>query len=63
MTVKEIKKIAKERGINGARMLKADLIRAIQVKEGNSPCYETGIVACTQTRCCWWGDCQKQDRP
>jgi len=35
MTVKELKKIAKERGINGAKMLKADLIRAIQVKEGN----------------------------
>ena len=59
MTVKEIKKIAKARGINGAKMLKADLIRAIQVKEGNSPCYETGVVACAQTGCCWWGDCQK----
>jgi hypothetical protein len=63
MIVKEIKKIAKERGIKSAKMLKADLIRIIQIKEGNSPCYETGIVACDQTGCCWWGDCQKQDRP
>jgi hypothetical protein len=59
MTVKEIKKIAKEMGINGAKMLKADLIRAIQGKEGNTPCYQTGVVACGQTGCCWFGDCQK----
>jgi hypothetical protein len=59
MTVKEIKKRAKEMGINGTKMLKADLIRAIQIKEGNTPCYQTGVVACGQTGCCWFGDCQK----
>lgn len=59
MTVKEIKKLAKERGINGSKMLKADLIRAIQAQEGNTPCFQTGIVSCPQTGCCWWGDCQK----
>ncbi len=51
--------MAKEMGINGAKMLKVDLIRAIQVKEGNAPCYQTGIAACPQAGCCWWGDCQK----
>lgn len=59
MIVKEIKKMAKEMGINGAKMLKGDLIRAIQSKEGNSPCYRTGIIDCPQTACCWWEDCQK----
>lgn len=59
MIVKEIKKMAKEMGINGAKMLKVDLIRAIQVKEGNAPCYQTGITDCGQNGCCWWGDCQK----
>ena len=59
MIVKEIKIMAKTMGINGARMLKVDLIRAIQVKEGNTPCYQTGIVSCGQTRCCWFRDCQK----
>jgi hypothetical protein len=59
MTVKEIKKLAKERGINGSKMLKADLIRAIQIQEGNTPCFQTGIVPCPQAGCCWWGDCQK----
>ncbi|MBU3983863.1 MAG: hypothetical protein KJ985_10425, partial [Proteobacteria bacterium] len=44
---------------NGAKMLKMDLIRAIQVKEGNTPCFQSGVTACPQTGCCWWGDCQK----
>jgi hypothetical protein len=59
MTVKEIKKKAKEMGINSGKMLKTDLIREIQGKEGNTPCYQTGVVACSQTGCCWFGDCQK----
>jgi hypothetical protein len=59
MVVKEIKKIAKEKGINGNKMRKVDLIRAIQAKEGNTPCYQTGITACEQKGCCWWEDCQE----
>jgi len=59
MIVKEIRKMAKEMGINGAKMLKVDLIRAIQLKEGNAPCCQNGVTDCTQTGCCWWGDCQK----
>lgn len=59
MIVKEIRKIAREMGINGTKMRKVDLIRAIQLKEGNTPCYQTGIVACAQRDCCWWADCQK----
>ena len=59
MTVKEIKKLAKEMGLNGSKMVKVDLIRAIQVKEGNTPCYQTGVVSCDQRGCCWFGDCQK----
>jgi hypothetical protein len=59
MTVKDIKIKAKEMGIKGTKVLKADLIRTIQAKEGNSPCYKTGVVACDQSDCCWFGDCQK----
>lgn len=59
MLVKEIKKKAKEMGINGAKMVKVDLIRAIQIKEGNNTCFQTGIMNCPQTGCCWWDDCQK----
>lgn len=59
MIVKEIRKMAKEMGINGAKMLKVDLIRAIQLQEGNRPCFQSGVTDCTQTGCCWWVDCQK----
>lgn len=59
MNVKEIRARAKEMGINGAKMLKGDLIHAIQEKEGNTPCFQTGVVACPQIACCWFGDCQK----
>jgi hypothetical protein len=59
MTVKDVKKKAKEMGIKSTKVLKADLIRAIQAREGNSPCYKTGVVACDQSGCCWFGDCQK----
>lgn len=60
MVVKEIRKIAKEMGINSSKMVKKELIRAIQVKEGNVPCYQSGIEDCAQEDCCWLADCQKQ---
>ena len=37
---------------------KTDLIKAIQVAEGNSPCFATPKVSsCGQDACCWRGDC------
>ena len=59
MNVKEIRVIAKKLGINGDKMVKSDLIRAVQIKEGNKPCFQTGVTACAQTECSWFGDCQK----
>lgn len=59
MNVKEVRVRAKEMGISGAKMLKKDLIHAIQLKEGNTPCFQSGITSCPQTGCCWWSDCQK----
>lgn len=38
-------------------MKKLDLIRAIQVKEGNFPCFGTAIDYCDQTCCCFRDDC------
>lgn len=60
MVVKEIRMIAKRMGLNSGKMVKKELIRAIQVKEGNVPCYQSGIDTCAQADCCWWADCQKQ---
>ncbi|MFC1523397.1 hypothetical protein ACFL6N_01270 [Thermodesulfobacteriota bacterium] len=53
----EIKIRAKKIGISPGKMRKADLIHAIQIKEGNYACFQTGMTACDQYICCWRSDC------
>jgi hypothetical protein len=57
MQMSEVKEKAVGLGLQPGKMGKADLIRAIQNKEGNSPCFQTGLVACDQFNCCWRSDC------
>ncbi|MGV1098168.1 Rho termination factor N-terminal domain-containing protein [Thiovibrio sp. JS02] len=57
MNMNEIKAKAKELGIKVGKMKKADLIRAIQTQEGNSPCYQTDQALCNQESCSWRDDC------
>lgn len=58
--LKEIQAMAKKLGLRKtAGMNKSDLIRAVQVAEGNSPCYER-ISDCGQTDCLFRADCQPQ---
>lgn len=58
MTLKEIRVKARGLGVkNYSRMKKDDLIRAIQEKEGNSPCYQN-IYDCWEFDCLWRLDCQ-----
>jgi hypothetical protein len=57
MNMKEVKEVAKKMGIQSGKMKKADLIRSIQVAEGNSPCFHTGLSSCDQVNCCWRSDC------
>ena len=57
MHMTEIKKRAEELGLKPGRMGKSDLIHAIQNREGNSPCFQTGRDSCDQFNCCWRGDC------
>lgn len=57
MQMSEVKEKAEELGLQAGRMRKVDLIRAIQNKEGNSPCFQTGIEVCDQFNCCWRSDC------
>ena len=38
-------------------MKKEDLIRAIQEKEGNFPCFGSAMEHCSQEDCCWREDC------
>jgi hypothetical protein len=48
---------AKTMGIDTSDKRKDDVIRAIQVHEGNSPCFKTGIDDCGESDCCWRKDC------
>ncbi len=59
MNTKEIRAKARALGVkNYSKLVKADLIRAIQEKEGNTPCY-LNISDCRQIDCLWISDCQE----
>ena len=62
MTLKEIREKAKKMGIvNIYRKKKAELIREIQTKEGNIPCFGTERVQyCGEENCLWREDCLKE---
>lgn len=58
MDLKTIKTKAKETGVAPGKMSKKELIRAIQEKEGNSPCFQSEIApVCGLTGCFWREDC------
>jgi hypothetical protein len=58
MKLQEVKRIAKNMGLDAAKLTKDDLIRTIQVKEGNVPCFGVGKAAeCGQAVCLWREDC------
>jgi hypothetical protein len=59
MTMYEIRVIANKMGINPKKMNKMDLIRSIQIQEGNTPCFKTAGTYCDQTNCLWKSDCLK----
>lgn len=59
MKLEEIKEIAKKHDIKVAKLKKAELVRAIQLAEGNETCFESGQVeACGQSDCLWRDDCK-----
>ena len=61
MKVSEIRQKAREPRVkNYSRMRKDQLIRAIQIAEGNSDCYKR-IQGCGQMDCLWREDCQEED--
>ena len=48
---------AKKQGIKPGRLKKQDLVRAIQLGEGNLPCFQSAVESCDQQDCCWRSDC------
>jgi hypothetical protein len=60
MTMDEIKAIAKNLGIKTGKMKKGELIRAIQIAEGNSACFPMSAgQPCDQAECLWRADCSQ----
>lgn len=57
MKIADVQKKAKEMGLKAGRIKKTDLIRAIQIAEGNSPCFGTAAGYCDQVNCFWAEDC------
>ena len=58
MQMQEIRSIAKNFGIKTSRQNKVDLVRSIQVAEGNFSCFATATDGvCDQTGCIWREDC------
>lgn len=60
MRLSEIEKKAKGLGIKDTwKLSKKDLVRTIQLKEGNFDCFGTAAGNCDQMSCCWRPDCIK----
>ena len=60
MNLKQIKEIAKSKGVKVGIMKKTDLIRTIQRTEGFSACFSTVTDRmCNQIDCLWRSDCLK----
>ena len=56
--MQEIRNIAKEVGVKASRLNKVDLVRQIQLAEGNNECFASANSEnCDQTGCLWRDDC------
>ena len=60
MQITEIKTIAKQYGIKVSKLKKTELIKQVQLAEGNVDCFATPAVSdCGQEGCLWRADCLK----
>lgn len=58
MTQQQIVEIARIKKIRVGNMRKENIIRAIQLSEGNDDCFATAIASrCEQKTCLWREDC------
>lgn len=58
MLMKDVSAIAKKYGIKTGKLKKSDLIRAIQLHEGNFDCFGSAVSGyCDQNECYWRVDC------
>ena len=57
MTLNELKQMAKGLGVKPGKLKKSDLIRTIQVAEGNIDCFGKAEDDCDQKDCLFRADC------
>lgn len=58
MKIGEVRSIAKSNGVAPGKLRKRDLIKSIQIAEGNFDCFATARNAeCDQQHCLWRDDC------
>lgn len=58
MNMTEVKAVAKDLGVMPGKMKKEELIRTIQLAEGNPQCFNTNFSQqCGQDECLWRGNC------
>lgn len=58
MNMQEVRGMAKGLGIKTSRMTKVNLIKAIQLSEGNFSCFASALDGdCDQQDCIWRSDC------
>lgn len=57
MNLTEVKNRAREVGVSVGKMKKPDIIRAIQLAEGNVDCFGKVEGSCDQENCCFRNDC------
>lgn len=58
MDISKVRQIAKANGIQTTGQFKADLIKAIQLREGNFDCFASAKhQQCDQHNCMWRQDC------
>ena len=58
MNMQEIRGIAKDLGIKTSKITKVNLVRSIQLSEGNFDCFATASSGeCDQLNCLWRKDC------
>jgi len=58
MKLEEIREIAKKRNIKSGKLNKKELVRLVQLSEGNPACYDSNMSQkCGQHNCLWRDDC------
>lgn len=57
MSPDDVNRIAFLKGVDPIGKPKWEIIRLIQIKEGNQPCYATQHFECQHLECFWRQDC------